>query len=90
MTFILAFASELLGLCPSATIHLRFSPLHLDEVFWLFSVCIFLLAPLSKLEKGRGDKEYLDVLVHIGPSWLLLGAEMTFNCQVVWVGSVEA
>lgn len=56
----------------------------------LFSVSIFLLALVSKLEKGRADKEYLDVLVHIGPSWLLLGAEMTFNFQVVWAGCVEA
>ncbi len=90
MTFILAFASEVLGPCPNARIHLHFFPLHLDEGFLLFSVSIFLLSLISKLEKGRADKEYLDVLVHIGPSWLLLGAEMTFNCQVVWAGCVEA
>jgi len=53
-------------------------------------VYLVLLALLLKLEKDGGDKEYLDVLVHIGPSWLLLGAEMTFNCQVVWAGCVEA
>lgn len=58
--------------------------------FFFLSVFFFLLVLLSKLEKGRGDKEYLDVLAHIGLFWLLLGAEMTFNCQVVWVGSVEA